>query len=66
MQKISLIATDLDGTLLNSNKAVSPRTKTLIQQAKEQNVRIVMATPRNLYFVQYLCGLLNLEDPVIC
>lgn len=66
MKKISLIATDLDGTLLNNDKKVSLRTKHLIQQAVKQNVRVVLATTRNLYFVQYLCGMLDLADPVIC
>lgn len=66
MQKIELIAVDLDGTLLNSDKTVSPKTSQLLQRANQQGVRIVIATTRNLYFVQYLCGLLQIEDPVIC
>ena len=66
MQKIQLIAVDLDGTLLNSDKTVSLKTSQLLQQASQQGVRIVIATTRNLYFVQYLCGLLQLDDPVIC
>jgi 5-amino-6-(5-phospho-D-ribitylamino)uracil phosphatase len=66
MPKISLVAVDLDGTLLNRDKTVSPKTKRLIQQAIKRNTRIVIATTRNLYYVQYLSGLLGIDDPVIC
>lgn len=65
-QKIALIATDLDGTLLQPNHQVSPKTVALLHQAQQRDVRIVIATTRNLYFVRELCTLLNLADPVIC
>ncbi len=60
------MAVDLDGTLLNSDNVVSPKTKQLIYQATKQDIRVVIATTRNLYYVQYLSGLLGIEDPVIC
>jgi Cof subfamily protein (haloacid dehalogenase superfamily) len=60
---IQLIALDLDGTLLNSAKQVSPRTLQVLQKAASKGVVIVPSTGRsfdgipsviaNLPFVQY-------------
>lgn len=41
---IRLIAFDLDGTLLNSEKTVSPRTKAALTRAAEHGVVLVPAT----------------------
>jgi Cof subfamily protein (haloacid dehalogenase superfamily) len=43
---IDLIAIDMDGTLLDSNHAISARVKTAIGAARAQGVRIVLATGR--------------------
>ncbi len=43
---IKLIALDLDGTLTNSKKLVTPYTKEVLKQATEQGVRIVLASGR--------------------
>lgn len=66
MQKIALMAIDLDGTLLTTAKKVSPKTKRLLQQASRQQVRVVIATTRTVDFVQELCQSLALTDPIIC
>lgn len=66
MKKVALIATDLDGTLLNSNKKVSPQTRRLLQRANQQGVRVVIATTRTVDFVQELCRMLEITDPIIC
>lgn len=36
-----LIALDMDGTLLNSQKQISPRTKQAIAQARQQGIQVV-------------------------
>ena len=36
-----LIALDMDGTLLNSQKQISPRTKLAIAEAREQGIKVV-------------------------
>lgn len=41
-----IIALDMDGTLLNSQKQITPRTKQAIALAKEQGVRVVLASGR--------------------
>ncbi|GHA49563.1 sugar-phosphatase [Photobacterium aphoticum] len=43
-----LVALDMDGTLLNSQKAISPRTKQAIHAAREQGVHVVLASGRPL------------------
>ena len=43
-----LVALDMDGTLLNSQKAISPRTKQAIQAARDSGVQVVLASGRPL------------------
>ncbi|ENM5748446.1 Cof-type HAD-IIB family hydrolase [Vibrio mimicus] len=41
-----LIALDMDGTLLNSQKQISPRTKQAIANARQQGIQVVLASGR--------------------
>ena len=43
---IKLIVTDLDGTLLNDQKQISPYTIKIIQQLRHQGIRFAIATAR--------------------
>lgn len=43
-RKITLIATDIDGTLLNSQHKISPRTKKALKDALAQGVKVMFAT----------------------
>ncbi|ELJ8515558.1 HAD family phosphatase [Vibrio cholerae] len=43
-----LIALDMDGTLLNSQKQISPRTKQAIAQARQQGIQVILASGRPL------------------
>ena len=43
-----LIALDMDGTLLNSEKQITDRTKKALSEARAQGVKIVLATGRPL------------------
>jgi Cof subfamily protein (haloacid dehalogenase superfamily) len=45
---IKLIALDMDGTLLNDEKKITPRTYQAIQQAKQEGVKVVLASGRPL------------------
>ncbi|MBU3159452.1 sugar-phosphatase [Clostridium frigoris] len=50
-----LIAIDMDGTLLNSEKKISPANFNAIQQAKDNGVKVVLASGRPLIgFKRYL------------
>lgn len=45
--EISLVATDLDGTLLLQNKHISKRTYDVLKKANENDVHVVIATGRS-------------------
>ena len=47
---IKLIAIDLDGTLLNNEKQITPRTKLALQRAKEKGVKVVLCTGNGSLF----------------
>lgn len=60
-----LVAIDMDGTLLNSNKEVSERTKIAIGKARVKGINIVIATGRVLKSaLQYDLGL-EAANPII-
>lgn len=64
MQKISLIAIDVDGTLVNSKKKITPAVKQALTKARKEGKRIVICTGRPLAGAQrYLDELsLNHQD----
>ena len=45
-KELKIIAIDIDGTLLNSKKELTDRTKSVIKEAQEQGVIVVLATGR--------------------
>lgn len=62
---IKLIAIDLDGTLLNSQRQVSKRNKEAILKAKQQGVKVVLVTGRPLKGMLHIleeCQLLEEGD----
>lgn len=63
---IKLIAFDLDGTLLNSEKLISPRTMQAVQAAMAKGVHITLATGRMIGGAAYFGHLLGLNSPIIC
>ena len=46
MRKIKIIALDLDGTLLNSNKELTPRNLAALNSAADAGIHIVPTTGR--------------------
>jgi hypothetical protein len=56
---------DLDGTLLNEQSRVSPRTRAALEQAHAAGVAIVVATGRSYALTRYFCGDLPLSGPQI-
>ena len=46
MPQIKLVALDLDGTLFNDQKQITPRTRAAIEAALQQGVTVVPATGR--------------------
>lgn len=62
MKHIEVLALDLDGTTLNSNHEVSQRTIRAVQAAREQGIRIVLATGRMYQTAQHIGKQLRLGD----
>ncbi|MCR8843870.1 Cof-type HAD-IIB family hydrolase [Paenibacillus sp. SC116] len=60
-----LIVCDLDGTLLNNKKQVSPYTIQVLEQLR-QHVHIVFATARAPRDIQHFIQTLSLDTPSIC
>ena len=58
---IKVLALDLDGTLTNSKKEITPRTRQALRRAAQAGVRIVLASGRPTVGVQYLAKELELE-----
>lgn len=59
---IKLIAIDIDGTLVNSNKELTETVRKTIKRAKSQNIKVVIATGRPLKGVEQLLKQLELND----
>jgi HAD superfamily hydrolase (TIGR01484 family) len=50
--QIKLIVTDLDGTLLTSDKQITPHTADVLRECRRQGINIAFATARPRYFTR--------------
>ena len=62
-QPIRLIATDIDGTLLNSRHELSTRNEQALRAAIKQGVQVVLATGKTYYSGQGIVKQLGLTTP---
>lgn len=58
----NMIALDLDGTLTNSRKEISPRTKEALMKAQKQGIKLVLASGRPVYGIMPLAEELRLKE----
>lgn len=58
---IKIVFTDLDGTLLNSNRKISQENRNMLSQLKEQSILRVAVTGRNLFS---LAQVIKIDDPL--
>lgn len=63
---IKLIALDLDGTLLTSDKTITVRTKDILARAMARGVTVTIATGRMLCSALHFARLLGSRAPVVC
>ncbi len=63
---IKCIATDMDGTLLNSNQEISEVTKQAIIAAEEKGIKFLLATGRSYPEVRRILDKSGIECPAIC
>lgn len=59
---IKLVAVDVDGTLLNDKREITPQVFQAVQEAKEQGVKVVIATGRPLPGIKDLVKELKLDQ----
>src|SRR5262245_14595142 len=64
-QLIKLIAVDLDGTLLNSQHEMTPRTEKALKAAIAGGVQVIIATGKTLQASDHLFKRLELKSPGI-
>ena len=61
LEHIQMIALDLDGTLTNSEKKITPKTKAALMKAQEMGIRVILASGRPVYGIMPLAKELELE-----
>lgn len=61
-----LIAVDMDGTLLNNDKAIAPRTRRLLSRLNRQGHLIILASGRPSRALYRYYNELNLTSPLVC
>lgn len=60
-----MLALDIDGTLLNTNSKVSPRTRRAIEQVSERDVTVVLVTGRRFGSARPIALDLELSAPLV-
>ena len=63
--RFKLIVLDLDGTLLDGQSRVSPRTRATLERAHAAGVAVAVATGRSYPLIRHFCGDLPLSGPQI-
>ena len=62
----ALIASDVDGTLLNDEEQISPRTRAAVHAAVDQGVQFVLATGRPPRWIKPVVDALGLAPMAVC
>ena len=60
--KYKMLVLDLDGTLTNNYKEITPRTKEALMQAQAKGVRVVLASGRPTYGITPIANELMLTN----
>lgn len=58
----TIIALDLDGTLTNSKKEITPRTYDALMAAQQRGVKIILASGRPVFGMEHLAEQLRMEE----
>jgi Cof subfamily protein (haloacid dehalogenase superfamily) len=64
-QPIKLLAIDIDGTLLNPQKLITPRTREAIQAAQKEGIIVTLATARRYHNTAPIASELGISIPLI-
>lgn len=63
---IRLLAIDLDGTLLDPNNSITPRSRAVLKAARDQGVEVVLVTARGFGEARPFADELGLTLPLLC
>lgn len=66
MNKIKLLVSDIDGTILNEKCECSKKVRTALNKAREQGVKVVLATGRMFMGADPVRKELGFDTPLIC
>jgi hydroxymethylpyrimidine pyrophosphatase-like HAD family hydrolase len=66
MSNISLVAVDLDDTLLTSQRTVAPEGARLLRRAYQAGVCVVVSTTRIPHSACVFCREIGIDDPIVC
>lgn len=62
---LQLVAVDVDGTLLHSDKSVPDENIRAIQQAEENSLPVTLVTGRSIFSLRHILARLDLDTPFI-
>ena len=62
MSKYKILVLDLDGTLTNKKKEITPRTLSVLEKAQQKGLKIVLASGRPTFGIMPLAEQLNLKQ----
>ena len=63
-QKISLVLSDVDGTLVNANKVLTPRAQKAVLHLRDANIRFAITSGRPPRGMEMLIEPLQLDTPI--
>jgi len=66
MTDIAVIALDMDGTLLNSDRQVTEKTAVALRQARDKGIEVILVTGRHHMMAYPVHHQLALDTPLIC
>ena len=66
LEKIKLVALDMDGTLLTDDKKITPKTKECLSVLTDKGISVVIITGRSYEALKPYKEELGLDTPVIC
>src|SRR5512135_1043762 len=65
-RRIRILALDVDGTLLDPDGTLRPRTAQAVARAAEAGIRPVLCTGRRYRRARPIATLLGLDAPIVC
>lgn len=61
-----MVLLDLDGTLLDSNRRISPNTKRLLNRLEKRGIPVVLCSARNPAGIDLISQQAGLNGPIVC